>query len=292
MPSKPLLSIVVPVNQMSGYLDNLRIWMSKIGKFPWEVLIVHDLGDFETRNELLSIIGECENPRIKFIEDSFGTPGLARNAGLKLATGDWITFWDSDDVPQVDVVNRVLQFTNLGNRIIVASFTKVNEISGIEERFSVGKNSCFDIAVNPGLWRFVFKRNMISNIKFNELKMAEDQIFIAQVFNDNPEYIILDECTYHYFTGSSRHLTRKNSALEDLSSAANKMLDIMYISKNIDFHAIILVKLILTGLKRGSMTCKFRCLYVLGKTIFKAPVKVRKAFVGASLMIAKRILIQ
>ena len=104
----PLLTAVVPISNMAGKLDILHSWLSQTYKYPMEVILVHDFKDLATGAELSLMLDTICNSQIKLFTVEFGSPGLSRNFGLSKAGGSWIVFWDSDDLPNVNVVLQML----------------------------------------------------------------------------------------------------------------------------------------------------------------------------------------
>ena len=96
--SIPLLSVIVPVARMSGRLALMQSWLTSISNLDTvEVIVVHDKQDEETSRELREILNSVNSDRCILIEEFVNSPGLARNLGLKAASGIWVIFADSDD---------------------------------------------------------------------------------------------------------------------------------------------------------------------------------------------------
>ena len=95
-----LLTAIVPVTKMAGKLQHFEEWLSICRGLPIEIIVCHDVQDDQTGPELTKIFESLnlENKLI-FLEGTYDSAGLARNAGIPLASGEWIVFWDSDDLP-------------------------------------------------------------------------------------------------------------------------------------------------------------------------------------------------
>jgi len=167
-----------------------------------EVILVHDFQDEATSTQLTEISNQrMDLGDLHLIEARYGGPGLARNAGLQAATRKYVVFWDSDDlvyVPNfIEFVGEVLEAnSDLG----IAEFVlKKNETL---RRFHISGESFSDafrfLAIYPGLWRYVFKRETIEDLKFIESRMGEDQVFIAQALKCAKTILLFHKPVYEY----------------------------------------------------------------------------------------------
>ena len=125
----PKLTIVVPVALMSGRLQNLEKWVSKISH-EIKVLLMHDIKDTKTGPELEALVARFKSKNIQLIQKRFGSTGAARNAGLELTNSRWVGFWDSDDLP---ILPSYLEMIDSAEKkysdIAIGGFTKVDDRS-------------------------------------------------------------------------------------------------------------------------------------------------------------------
>jgi glycosyltransferase involved in cell wall biosynthesis len=103
------LSVITPVTALANNIDNLSSWLTRISNKPIEVILIHDKSDICTGPQLEKLLLEVNNPNVIYIEGEFGSPGLARNEGLKIASGEWVCFWDGDDIPMLDEIFLLLE---------------------------------------------------------------------------------------------------------------------------------------------------------------------------------------
>ena len=208
-----LLSIIVPVAGMAGKLDHLRSWLHEICDLPLEVVIVHDVKDKETSLELKDIIAHLDSHRILFTEGSYGSPGLARNAGMELRRGEWVIFWDSDDQPNVKLTYDSIICAPTETEIIIGNFQK-SKRGVTQEIFHKGQLS--RVSVDPGIWRMIFRTKLLKDIQFKEYLMGEDQLFLAKMGLATKKIYFTNKLLYTYYQGNSHQLTTNHSNLVDL----------------------------------------------------------------------------
>ena len=92
----PEISVIVPVYNTAKYLEQcLRsIAMQTFGNF--ETVIIDD-GSTDNSLSIAQTFAESDS-RFKVLTQKNSGPSSARNKGLKVASGKWIVFVDSDDV--------------------------------------------------------------------------------------------------------------------------------------------------------------------------------------------------
>ena len=97
------LSVVVPITLMHGKLEKLESWLKEIKDLPIEVLLIHDKRDNDTSFELQVLLKKLQNRKIVFKEGVYGSPGMARNAGLEGVSNYWTCFLD---FPSAECINE------------------------------------------------------------------------------------------------------------------------------------------------------------------------------------------
>jgi glycosyltransferase involved in cell wall biosynthesis len=217
------LSCVVPVTKMAGELGILESWVKKSCNFNLEIVIVHDIQDSNTGIELDELVKSLNEQKITFIEKAVGSPGLARNLGLNEATGQWITFWDSDDLPNVEEVMKSID-ENPNCEVIIGRYKIQDRVSGLVTSSLISRLNYRAIGENPGLWRMVFRNDVLEGVRFNSIRMAEDQIFLSQLNLKNRQVAFTERFLYTYFTGRNAQLTQSIININDLLIAFDQLL--------------------------------------------------------------------
>ena len=94
------LSVIIPIYNVEGYLsrclDSVIVALGQLD-VGWEAeVICIDDGSKDGSSAILRDYANCDS-RIKLIEQENRGLAAARNVGLDIAVGDWISFVDSDD---------------------------------------------------------------------------------------------------------------------------------------------------------------------------------------------------
>ena len=260
-----LLSAVVPVTQMQGQLDLLESWMQVAIKENIQVILVHDWRDEETEKELKDILKKLGLGESELISGEFGSPGNARNEGLKKVKARWVTFWDSDDLPNVEnFVQMVDTAEKLNCNVAIGGFSYVNSReeqkdkgSGIPRMDEL--DNLVSILKNPGLWRWAFKYEILEGVTFSSNRMGEDQHFLIALNAFRREKYIHNEIVYNYRINQKSQLTNNPYAILELKKTIREVVQL--IDKNFDFvNTFLMVRMLMTSIKKGSFLMKIQAL--------------------------------
>lgn len=120
----PKISVVVPVYKVEAYLDQCVQSLLKQTFQDFELLLVDD-GSPDRCGEMCDGYA-AQDSRIRVIHQSNAGLSCARNAGIRQAQGDYITFVDSDDWVTEDYLSYLLSgVEEHGADISVGSFCSV-----------------------------------------------------------------------------------------------------------------------------------------------------------------------
>lgn len=254
------ISIIVPVSRMYGRLGQLENWLSVIDFSKAEVILVHDLQDEKTGIELRTLV--VAHPSIRFIEETFMSAGLARNAGLQVARGEWILFWDSDDQPDVSILHNFLEHQNKQDFDLFVFNFRI-ETNG---SFSIIQTRTWrELAVHPGIWRIAFSKSTISGHVFPSFPLGEDQYFLAQLDLPRCRTAFIDANLYTYkisgtgqATSNKLNISRLKESLRALNSIRSRQND-----DDFEFTSILYWRQLLTLLKRGKILLKLQAILLI-----------------------------
>lgn len=214
--SEGLLGVVVPLTRLSGKFNPIKSWIQEALDLQIQVVFVHDVNDETTSFELLELLKALDSELVSVLEGRNLGPGGARNLGLSQLHSKWVAFWDADDYPDPRaVIQMVIQAERKELKASVGGYRlhnrKTNEVyENLLPHFG------FQIAMNPGIWRWAFNRAFIEESPFPHLWMAEDQVFIAKFLNQHPDFYRFNFIVYTYIIGNPNQLTSGKRNLSDL----------------------------------------------------------------------------
>jgi len=205
------LSIIIPVSDINNRIEMIKEWIYKV-PHDIQLVLVHDRPD-ETINTSLfrNLVTVHENTI--FTEGAFNSPGMTRNAGLKIAKAPFIAFWDSDDLPILSNVLKMLDVIETSDYdILVGGYNKKDASSNkIKVILPHQHEWVTEVAAEPGIWRMIFRSSVLRDLKFTNLQLGEDQIFFLSVLARTPMIGIYSEVVYEYLYNSNSQLTSKKN---------------------------------------------------------------------------------
>lgn len=226
----PSLSIVIPIAPQSFDYESVNRIVKGIGK-DIELILVFDGFDDELPKEFSSH-NFSHLERIRLLRTNSRNPGASRNLGLANANGLWVAFWDSDDF--VDLGEFEIAFSeelNSSSDIVIYDYMiskKSTKLKSKVHEVKIRHNSSINcVALTPGLWRMIFRKELIQNLNFSSACWGEDQLFFAQVLKSNPRIHFSERIYYKYRVGFSNQLTSRKDFYQDLKVILD---EIQYIS--------------------------------------------------------------
>lgn len=250
------VGVIVPISRMAGQLGRLATWLEQSIEFQnVEIYIIHDIQDELTSCDILNLIKRINSPRINFIEQKVGSPGLARNLGLDMVKEDWIVFWDSDDLGRIKELKRVIESASDVEVIICEFEVFQSDTLGLKRIHH--SESWKQIAKSPGIWRFVFRKELVSEFRFSEFLMGEDQLFLAKLDLPNRVHLFSKNSIYQYVSDRRGSLTNLKN-VKDLAKVVREELLLLALQESASrkFTMNMIVRQCVSLIKFGSFVEK------------------------------------
>lgn len=225
--NEKLLTIVVPVHGVESYLhqclDSLRAGLTEDESAAVEIIAVDDASPDGCGELLDAYAARHGGVRVVHLPFNVGL-GLARNAGLAEARGDYVWFVDSDDWLPADSVRAVLQRLHAGPDVLLLDHLRVYDDGRAEVDASShllrGVPDGVRLADRPQLlrvqhtaWNRVVSRALLTRIglRFHP-GWYEDVPFSNPVLIAAERIDVLDRVCYHYRQGRRGAITATRSS--------------------------------------------------------------------------------
>ena len=102
-----MISVIIPIYNVENYLKKCIESVINQTYKNLEIILVND-GSNDNSKNIIDEYSTIDN-RIKVINKENGGLSDARNAGIEIAKGDYITFLDSDDWIELNMYEKLYQ---------------------------------------------------------------------------------------------------------------------------------------------------------------------------------------
>ena len=201
-----LISVIVPVFRTERYIE--RCLKSILAQtYPDIEIIVVDDGTDDRAGEMADKFAETE-PKIKVIHKQNGGLSSARNRGIEEASGNLISFVDSDDFIAPDFLEVLYSnLTNSGADLAKVNYEEVT-FDEPQERKPTGETKVYsgpevekaflDLNIDSAC-DILYKRSLIGDSRFPEGKTSEDIPFNFEIFRKALKFVNIPVVKYFYY---------------------------------------------------------------------------------------------
>lgn len=200
----PKFSIITPVYNAERFLRECLDSILAQTNPDWECICVDD----GSSDSSLKILANYSNRdlRFKVIHQGNAGPGVARNAALDIAKGEWVLFVDSDDVIAPYTLDTVLQIANgadvvrMGLRRFPADGDFCRLLVGQDEfEFETESFSAITYSLYMDGWvQFAYQRSVIGDMRLKPYIVGEDIAFKVEYFSKSKTISHTDRLVYGY----------------------------------------------------------------------------------------------
>lgn len=225
----PLVSIIVPAYNCQETLGRTLSSLVNQTYQNIEIICVND-GSTDTTGDVLAEAATNFSNLIVLETPNQGAY-LAREAGIRRASGAYIGFCDSDDTMDRTMVERMVQQALSDNAdLVVAAYWNISP-SGSEsigmadlstQSRAVDKNSGWLCSINTALWNKLYRRSVteMRQLLPNPPRVMEDAIFLYSLFPHIKVVSFIQDPLYRYNIRIDDSMSKIELAeLSDLATA-------------------------------------------------------------------------
>lgn len=248
--NKPLVSIILPIYNTCDILKNTFLSIVSQSYDNIELIMIDDGSELKTA-KLVDQLALTDD-RVKVIHKKNEGTCCARNLGLKIAKGDYITFCDHDDEFDKDLILSEILAAIKNNYDMVVVGKKYIYEDKKEKNYSFNHESqnhrdsqilFYKLISNQTastVWNILYKRSVINGVYFDEKmkKGQEDIAFNLQVADRIQSIKSIDKCLYYHYirnnmsTSASLHYETLIDMQSNICVLANKLNSNLNIDSN------------------------------------------------------------
>lgn len=184
------LSVIVPIYNVEKFLRRCIDSIINQSYSNLEIILVDD-GSTDKSGRICDEYSKIDL-RIKVVHLDNGGVSRARNIGISLSTGEYLSFVDSDDYISSEMYEKMIYILENENLEIVscgAYIVKNNKILGRQGSGKLkiySKEEILPLVLqdyNNTVWDKVYKREVFNGVKFPEGRVFEDNGTAHLIFN-------------------------------------------------------------------------------------------------------------
>lgn len=239
------VSVIVPVYNMESYLEKCMDSLVNQTLEDIEIIVVND-GSVDNSLKILNKYKKKYPEKVQVINQENSGISVARNNGLKKATGKYVGFVDSDDFVDLNMFKHLYdKCKEINADIVVCNYKKYYSDTDSYESVDVVKNiHCSSLFEEPSLinsiyyapWNKLYKRSLFDDIIFPVNKKYEDINAILKVFLKAKKIGKLDEYLYLYRINNSGETLTINKKISDIVYILKDLVD--WCKKLNEYHLI------------------------------------------------------
>lgn len=203
------VTVIVPIYNTEKYISRLVNSVIDQTYRNLEIVLIDD-GSTDKSLEICNLLASTDS-RIKVIHQENSGLAETRNNGIKIATGEYISFLDSDDyidsTMYAELVKRAKETKAdicQGGFFIHMKDGTIKDVTAEQKgpQFFEDKRSLIeahsDHLISIAAWDKLYKLDAIKNVKFDNAVTKEDADYIFRLCNMGKTVAIVNKPFYHY----------------------------------------------------------------------------------------------
>lgn len=221
-----VISVIIPVYNVSSYLPACLDSVLNQDYPALEVIVIDD-GSTDGSAAICDAYAS-RDVRVKVIHQKNAGAAAAKNAGLRMATGEYLSFVDSDDFLEPNVYGYLLGLLQAEKADAVqCAFRDVYRTHTQDQVLHPGRqvldNKAYLLRFPTDwscalLWNKLYKRRLFEGVLFEEGHKIDDEYFTYQGFLRTCNVVLDDRVIYNY-------RKRFSSVMNDPAAAERRMMD-------------------------------------------------------------------
>ena len=207
------VSVIIPVYNVAPYVERCLLSVLNQTWQDMEVLVVNDCTPDNSMEIVRRVVaGHPRGTMVRILEHEVNKgQSAARNAGIRVAIGDYLYFLDSDDYLPLDCIEKLIELAILYQVDFVTSRhqnVESDKLGGIYPRSFPGLYESNKQVLEAYLkerwdvlcWNKLIKRDVVTNhrLYFKEGIVHEDDLWTFQLASCAKNLYISDAVSYYY----------------------------------------------------------------------------------------------
>jgi len=232
----PIVSIIVPAYNAEKYITETIQSVLDQTFTDWELLVIDD----GSKDSTAKIVKSFSDTRIILIQQENGGVSSARNRGIDISKGKYITFLDADDaIPDFSIGDRVNYLDNHNDIDAVHGNISIrDETLQYESKFyrPFSYQNLLKMSLHldnrmfftPG---YMIRKDKLDNMRFKEgMTHAEDVLFLITLCSHNITFGYIPKTMYHYRVTNISAMSNMEGWRQGYFDLLNNLKEVPFIS--------------------------------------------------------------
>lgn len=243
-----MISVIIPIYNVEDYIYKCVNSVLCQTYKDLEIILVDD-GSTDSSSDICDALKIIDN-RIIVVHKDNGGLSSARNTGLKIAKGDYISFVDSDDMIHPEAFEIYLNtLIDTNSDIVFSDLLRFTEFESINNLKNFNNYEIYEYTTKESLINLLnntipsiipacaklYKRKLFSNIFFPEKKLHEDEFVVHKLLSASKKTSYIKLPLYYYYRGNINSICASkmnDNRFTDIIDAYNDRIDFIQINHN------------------------------------------------------------
>lgn len=207
-----LISVIVPIYGVEKYLNQCVESLVRQTYQNLEIILVDD-GSPDNCGNICDEWAK-KDTRIKVVHKENGGLSDARNAGFAVATGEYLSFIDSDDYVEPTFIEKLYtaliehdaDIAECGTRYVSETGEEL-KVRESQDRQFIPLNALEMLIKQKGLyqtvWNKLYTRDVVGDVLFAKGKYNEDEFWTYKIFDRAKKIVSISDVLYNYLQRGS-----------------------------------------------------------------------------------------
>lgn len=233
---KPLVSLVIPAYNASEYLEDCIDSVSRQSYRPIEIIVIDD-GSTDDTGAIASRLARSDG-RLRLISIENGGVSRARNIGIEVSRGEFVTFVDADDLLHPLAIEAMVDAAlSEGAQVCITSFEKGDKVPAFKGRAPKSRREIFNYreAMEVALyqkrllnspWGILVKRELLTpERRFREGTRYEDLDAFYRMYEGVEKIVYLTFPYYFYRDNPGSFLNKWSDSRLDVLEVTDRLVE-------------------------------------------------------------------
>lgn len=202
------VSLIIPIYNSEKYINRCLDSLLQQTLDNIEIICIND-GSTDSSQKILEEYSS-KYPNIIIFKKENGGCGSARNMGIDNSNGEYIEFVDSDDILEIDAVEKMYTSAKkFDSDLVVCGMYRIDEITGkiittdmmnVKLDYLDLKTSGLDelLFINPGPCNKLHRKTIFQNARFPKIPVVDDLMLTLQYVPYIKKISFVNEALYKY----------------------------------------------------------------------------------------------